>query len=106
MRKRHRRIAAAAANLLAGRRPAAGRGAHVRAAVRAAARAAEPAQIVEAELRHRPTGKLGRRLVVEITQHAIAKPLARHRAKLPLDGLDRTAERRPARQRLAQIERT
>ena len=101
MRQRHRRIAAAPPRLAgfvlalihAGRRP-----------VRAIAAGRKPPQIVEAELRRRRPGKLRRRRAVEIAQQPIAQPLAGHRPQLLLDRLQRPAQRRPARQRLLQIE--
>src|SRR5262249_7655121 len=63
----------------------------------------KPPEIVEANLRRRKAAKLQSRLRVQIAQQPIAKPVARHRAQLLLDQLERTPKPRTPRQGLLNI---
>src|SRR5262249_34296383 len=69
-------------------------------------RPAKPPEIFEAALRRRKAGKLQPRPRVQIAQQSIAKPVARHRAQLLLDQLERTPKPRPPRQCLLNINPT
>src|SRR6516225_3537696 len=66
----------------------------------------KPPEIVEADLRRRKAGKLQTRPCVQIAQQSIAKPVARHRAQLLLDQLERTPKPRTPRQCLLNINPT
>src|SRR5262249_61383806 len=61
---------------------------------------------VEAVLRRPKAGKLQPRPRVQIAQQSIAKPVARPRAQLLLDQLERTPKPRPPRQCLLNINPT
>src|SRR5262249_14579739 len=60
-------------------------------------------EIVEANLRRRKAAKLQSRLRVQIAQQPIAKPVARQRAQLLLDQLERPPKPRTPRQGLLNI---
>src|SRR5262249_28335205 len=63
-------------------------------------------EVVEAQLRRCKARKRRRRLRVQVTQQPIAEPVVGQCPQLLLDRLQRAPERRTARQRLLQIERT
>ena len=73
--------------------------------VRRAVRRREAPQIVEADLRHRQRRQRLGGLRVEVAQQPIAQPVVGQRPQLLLDGLERTAQRGTARQRIVEIER-
>ena len=97
MRERQRGIAAAERHRL-------GRAREVRGAVGPSEAAREATQIVEADLRHRKLRQLGGGLRIEIAQEPVTQSIVGQRAQLLLDGLERTAGRNAARQRVVEIE--